>query len=606
MEEALVVTATGDGKSALFTVPIIVLLEVAANPAAYPGFVNHKKPVGIVISPTKGLSANMITELSGHGVQGLACTSETLTEARKSGRNLGEEIAQCRWPIVCIDPEHLTEKQWEHITDSELFRENLAFICVDEAHLIDDWGDKFRPAFRHIGPFICGHLPQHIAVFAMTATLQPGPPTRSICHSLGFQKDMFHLVRRSNERRNIQFLLSPLTHGLGGDTFPDLLRYLKDNRKCSIVLPSSSAGASTFTSCGYSLRVDSGSGGLIRDEPDCQVVVATIAFGQGFNIRVLLDSLMLGVPKTVAQTLQQAGRVVRDQISNGRAVVFVQSTAYKAAEKYLAQDPARRAKAKQNNKSLTTMNNEKALMLTAKECLIAFFNKMFGNTGDTVLLDCIEGCRSVIAAVPKKTRKLTKAMRVSAESELQLFRERVHKTERDRVSHGYTPASSYLLNTSITAILDHFLTISTVETLATVTPKWRYRDEHGPALIELIKGLQSTFELEFETARLQKNAANRAKAKAKRRNDMSDEEMSGEEEDNNEDDPPRTVIDEPVALSKPTAQKRRALQDATNDGRQSKRPRAKLFSVADVTESFRPQYTTRTRVQRSDQENNIT
>jgi superfamily II DNA helicase RecQ len=63
---------------------------------------------------------------------------------------------------------------------------------------------------------------------------------------------------------------------------------------------------------------------MIRDDPACQIIVATVAFGQGFNIRVLLDSLMLGVPKTVAQTLQQAGRVARDQTSNARAVVFVQ------------------------------------------------------------------------------------------------------------------------------------------------------------------------------------------------------------------------------------------------------------------------------------------
>jgi superfamily II DNA helicase RecQ len=76
---------------------------------------------------------------------------------------------------------------------------------------------------------------------------------------------------------------------------------------------------------------------MIRDDPACQIIVATVAFGQGFNIRVLLDSLMLGVPKNVAQTLQQAGRVGRDQTSNSRAVVFVQPTAYKAAENYLAQ-----------------------------------------------------------------------------------------------------------------------------------------------------------------------------------------------------------------------------------------------------------------------------
>ncbi|KAJ6578934.1 hypothetical protein B0H10DRAFT_1836187 [Mycena sp. CBHHK59/15] len=63
-EDVLCVTATGDGKSALFAVPIIVLLAVAENPAAYPQFFNQKKPVAIVISPTKGLSANMVRDSS--------------------------------------------------------------------------------------------------------------------------------------------------------------------------------------------------------------------------------------------------------------------------------------------------------------------------------------------------------------------------------------------------------------------------------------------------------------------------------------------------------------------------------------------------------------
>ncbi|KAK7028581.1 P-loop containing nucleoside triphosphate hydrolase protein [Favolaschia claudopus] len=234
-EDVLCITATGDGKSALFTVPIIVLLEVAANPSVYPTLVYQKSPVGIVISPTKGLSANMVTELSLRGVNALACTSESLTEARKTGRHLGGEISGCKWPIVCIDPEHLMDKQWEGITDSQLFRENLCFVCIDEAHLIDEWGGgEFRPAYRHIGSFIRGRLPQHMSVFALTATLEPGAPTRSISRSLEFQSSMFHVVRRSNERPNIQFLLSPLTHGLGGDTFPDLLRFLNDNRKAVI------------------------------------------------------------------------------------------------------------------------------------------------------------------------------------------------------------------------------------------------------------------------------------------------------------------------------------------------------------------------------------
>ncbi|KAJ7430782.1 P-loop containing nucleoside triphosphate hydrolase protein [Mycena latifolia] len=669
-EDVLCVTATGDGKSALFTVPIIVLLEVAENPAAYPPtFVNQKKPVGIVISPTKGLSANMITELAGHGVKGLAFSSETLTEARKSGRNLGAEIAECKWPIVCIDPEHLIEKQWERIMDSELFRQNIAFVCTDEAHFIDEWGEEFRPAFRHIGPFLRGCLPQHISVFALTATLQPGAPTRSICRNLGLQKDMFHLVRRSNERPNVQFLLSPLTHGLGGDHFPDLLQYLKDNRKSIIY-------CATIELCWrvyiFLLRLlppgpqrlkrvrlyhamcwsdeNEETVRMIRDDPECQIVVATVAFGQGFNIRVLLDSLMLGVPKTVAQTLQQAGRVGRDQLTNGRAVVFVQAASHKSAVKYLAQDPAQRAKAKQNSKSLTVMNNEKALMLTAVGCLIAFFNKMYGNSGTQALLDCIAAGRRLpcsncrprfigpllfapspipIGSTPldpfpseipqprpsnpssgarKRPRKLTKVMRATAEKQLRLFKDRVQKSERDRVSHGYTPASSYLSNPAITSLLDNFLGISTVEALAAIMPKWKHHIRHGPALLELMKDLQETFARDFESARLKKNEANRAKARAKRDAGTSDvDEEEPEDEEASDVDIPAIAADEAVVPPKQAPiQKRPApLDDTTNEPR-PKRSRAAPLSVAAVAETFRPQYKARTRTSRSGQENRTT
>ncbi|KAF7360481.1 ATP-dependent DNA helicase RecQ [Mycena venus] len=451
----------------------------------------------------------------------------------------------------------------------------------------------------------------------------------------------------------------PLTHGLGGYIFPDLLEYLKDNRKCVIY-------CATIELCWrvyiYLLRQlppgrerlrrvrlyhamcwpdeNEETVRMIRDDPQCQIVVATVAFGQGFNIRVLLDSLMVGVPKTVAQTLQQAGRVGRDQSSNGRAVIFVQSSAYKSAEKYLAQDPARRAQAKHNNKSLSTMNNEKALMLSTMECLIAFFNKLYDNSGETSRLDCIAAKRRLpcsncrpqfigplffppsplpIGAPPlaaftavdkpplpsstttsgaaKQARKLTKAMRATAETELRLFRERVHRYERDRVSHGYTPASSYFPNPAITSILDHFLAISTVDNLATIVPKWKHRDRHGSALLELIENLQGTFARDLEAARLQKKAANRAKAKAKKRHaDESDDEMVEEEDEVSEEEPPA------AAPSKPATRKRSALEDTTNEEPKPKRPRAPLLSAAAVAESFRPQYTTRTR-RRPDQEN---
>lgn len=59
-EDALLSTATGDGKSAIFIIPIFVLLEMKAHPSLYPDLPTYKFPMGIVVAPTKGLAANMV------------------------------------------------------------------------------------------------------------------------------------------------------------------------------------------------------------------------------------------------------------------------------------------------------------------------------------------------------------------------------------------------------------------------------------------------------------------------------------------------------------------------------------------------------------------
>ncbi|KAK6996141.1 ATP-dependent DNA helicase RecQ [Favolaschia claudopus] len=434
---------------------------------------------------------------------------------------------------------------------------------------------------------------------------------------------------------------------LGGDTFPDLLRFLNDNRKAIIYCATIELCWRVYV---YLLRLlppgherlkrvrlyhamcwpdeNEETVRMIRDDPACQVVVATIAFGQGFNIPVLLDSLMLGVPQTLAQTLQQAGRVVRDQTSNGRAVVFAQNSAYKSAEKYLAQDPGRRAQM-HSTKNLATMNNNKALMLTIKSCLIAFINKTYGNTGEAALLDCVAATRSLPCSnclphfvgplsfppsplppgasplppfsptnqaprpVPVSTtnpgHKLTKVMRARADADLRCFRDKVHKAEREHVSHGYTPASSYFPNPAISLILDRFFAISAVETIKSIIPNWKHYQRHGLALYLLIDDLQRTFLAEFDAARLEKNA----KARAKRREErLEEEDMDGEVEELGSEPEEQT----PAVPSSPVlTRKRAALDDATNEEPKPKRSRAPLEKAAAVAASFRPQYVPRRR-----------
>jgi superfamily II DNA helicase RecQ len=98
--------------------------------------------------------------------------SETLTEARKTGLCLAREIKECvRWQVVCVDPEHLRDKEWREITEGPIFRSNVLFACVDEAHLINSWGLSFRSAFSLIGTFLRGRFPSSISILGLTATL---------------------------------------------------------------------------------------------------------------------------------------------------------------------------------------------------------------------------------------------------------------------------------------------------------------------------------------------------------------------------------------------------------------------------------------------------
>ena len=44
------------------------------------------------------------------------------------------------WEVICVDPEHLCDKEWREITESPTFWSNFLFGCIDEVHLIKPWG----------------------------------------------------------------------------------------------------------------------------------------------------------------------------------------------------------------------------------------------------------------------------------------------------------------------------------------------------------------------------------------------------------------------------------------------------------------------------------
>jgi ATP-dependent helicase YprA (DUF1998 family) len=60
-DKMLVFTATGDGKSSFFDVPLLVHMEVSEHPEVYPPFPIRKFPVAVVVTPTKGLANSIVS-----------------------------------------------------------------------------------------------------------------------------------------------------------------------------------------------------------------------------------------------------------------------------------------------------------------------------------------------------------------------------------------------------------------------------------------------------------------------------------------------------------------------------------------------------------------
>lgn len=260
------------------------------------------------------------------------------------GRKLAVEIKSCeRWSLVFIDPEHLKDPEWREIIEWPVFRVNIAFGCVDEAHLIYEWGLDFRLAFLLIGAFFRGRLPSRTSVLALSATLQPGAHESFVLNSLGFIRKTYVLIRRTNERPNIQLSIETLSHGLGGSEFPSLLPYLNSGRKLVIHCKDINLVTRVFSYCGrrlpsgedwfrrirtyhalYSAEHNEATLNDMLNDIECQVIIATIAFANGLNIKTILDSISLGVGDSIEQSWQQIGRAGREAGTLARGVILVQ------------------------------------------------------------------------------------------------------------------------------------------------------------------------------------------------------------------------------------------------------------------------------------------
>ena len=240
----------------------------------------------------------------------------------------------------------------------------------------------------------------------------------------------------------MRLIFRELTHSLGGFQFPDIVWVFKCGVKvilyCKTIdlcLRVALYGWSlhpviraldnvrlwtSLTSQEYNARTLS----LFEDNADTSVIVATIAFGMGMNIRNVTDSVNLGLPDTLATLHQQNGRAgrnfsieargwtyiessilaaVRDELETGKVTKSASKTK-KAHKQPLstvplpAQDIAEPVVATLSKGKVKLEDLEDSLRLclvafVASECLYATINPLLGNSDPKSKLRCREARR---------------------------------------------------------------------------------------------------------------------------------------------------------------------------------------------------------------------
>ncbi|KAF8207369.1 hypothetical protein K438DRAFT_1962298 [Mycena galopus ATCC 62051] len=632
-EDIFCCMATGGGKSALFAVPIVVLKELAAHPELYADLPARALPVGIVVTPTKGLAANIVFELSKLNVSALAYCQETVSEARIAGRNLVHEIRDCKtWSLISVDPEHLRDKAWRQITAWDVFRANIIYGCTDEAHLIDEWGADFRTDFKHIGPFFRGRLPSSASIMALSATVQPGAATKSICSSLGFSGSDFHMFRSSNERANTQIILEPATKGVGGKIFPQLLPYLNSRRKAVIHCRTIDDVLRVFLylwkclppgphrlqriKMYHSLRTFEENQEIIRqleEDPECQAVIATVAIANGLNVRSLLDSIAYGMADTVDGIWQQMGCVGRSAETAARGVVFFQPTSLAAAQRQLAGPSAvpttasksTRKNAKRTKKPPKLLEHAQVLLLTEKTCYNAAVNRIYGNPPlSTATLDCIAANRPLPCSLCATRNEI--ALEFPApplpsgvklppfiapalvnasplDKKLRLAKKEKKPLQRWKPVHQNRPKSSYFPTSVINSLLNNLLCLDSLEKVENIATSWTFSRGYLARLYAVIHHLRTSFITERDLARAKKNAKQRAGRRAKKAVYSEESELEdGSDEGSNSsslEDEQEEVNAHPRSSPIPPAAKRprRVLQEVTNKRASRTQPPRKLL-----------------------------
>lgn len=295
---------TGGGKSITFQVPALCFEE----------------GLSIVVTPLISLMKDQVDNLKLRRIKA-TCLHSGMTS--KENRIAWELITNGRARLLYVSPEKLQNERFL----LELRNLKINMIVVDEAHCISQWGYDFRPSYLNIKNL--RKLKPDIPVLALTATATP-QVAQDIARQLQFRNHNFYT--KSFSRENINYLvrksdtkIHDVLHILSRTSGSSIV-YVRSRKKCKEIAEylNSNGISASFYHAGLDNQLKTErqnqwkTGGV-------RVMVATNAFGMGIDkpdVRVVIH---YGLPPSLEEYYQEAGRAGRDGLGSYAVLIVSKS-----------------------------------------------------------------------------------------------------------------------------------------------------------------------------------------------------------------------------------------------------------------------------------------
>ncbi|QOD61491.1 RecQ family ATP-dependent DNA helicase [Polaribacter haliotis] len=320
-QNTFVIMPTGGGKSLCYQLPALM-----------------KEGTAIVVSPLIALMKNQVDAIRGisenDGVAHVLNSSLNKSEVAQ----VKEDIANGITKLLYVAPESLIKE--EYVTF--LRTQKISFVAIDEAHCISEWGHDFRPEYRNLRHII--KAIDNVPVICLTATATE-KVQEDILKTLGITDA--NRFKASFNRANLFYEVRPKTT----DVEKDIIRFVKQRMGKSGIIYCLSRKkveevaqilqVNGINAVPYHAGLDAKTRVKHQDMflmEDCDVVVATIAFGMGIDKPDVRYVIHHDIPKSLESYYQETGRAGRDD-GEGYCLAFYAYKDIEKLEKFMASKP---------------------------------------------------------------------------------------------------------------------------------------------------------------------------------------------------------------------------------------------------------------------------